>query len=68
LRGAAGHQHYFFTCATLLNSELASAEQWLALTLAPDGTWGAAAEGVIDIVSAGSGRLHLLYQMTVTTA
>jgi len=31
-----------FSCAVLLNSDLASAEQWLALTLAPDGTWGAA--------------------------
>src|SRR5262252_4739481 len=29
----------FFMCAALLNSDLASAEEWLALTLAPDGTW-----------------------------
>jgi hypothetical protein len=30
-------------CATLMYPNLASAEQWLALTLAPDGAWGAAA-------------------------
>jgi hypothetical protein len=30
-------------CAALLYPGLSSAEQWLALTLAPDGAWGAAA-------------------------
>jgi len=39
----AGWARLFFLCATLVNADLASAEQWLALTLAPDGTWGAAA-------------------------
>jgi len=39
----AGCTRLFFICAALLNSDLACAEQWLALTLAPDGTWGAAA-------------------------
>jgi len=39
----AGWTRPFFICAVVLSSDLASAEQWLALTLAPDGTWGAAA-------------------------
>ena len=39
----AGWTRLFFLCANLVNADLASAEQWLALTLAPDGTWGAAA-------------------------
>jgi len=39
----AGWTRPFFFCAALLNPDLASAEQWLALTLAPDGTWGAVA-------------------------
>jgi hypothetical protein len=35
-----------FVCAPLLMPSLsATAEEWLALTLAPDGAWGAAASG-----------------------
>jgi hypothetical protein len=35
-------------CTALLYSHGASAEQWLALTVAPDGTWGAAAAGSVN--------------------
>ena len=44
----------FFICAALLNPDLASAEQWLALTLAPDGTWGAAAHYSSNAAIAGA--------------
>src|SRR5262249_29377918 len=44
----------FFICAALLSSDLASAEQWLALTLAPDGTWGAAARDNSNAAIAGA--------------
>ena len=44
----------FFLCAALLNTDLASAEEWLALTLAPDGTWGAAASDNTSAAIAGA--------------
>src|SRR5215470_1208277 len=44
----------FFICAGLLTSDLASAEQWLALTLAPDGTWGVAARDDTNAAIAGA--------------
>src|SRR5215470_1417516 len=44
----------FFICAALLNSDLASAEEWLALTLTPDGTWGAAAGDNTNAAIAGA--------------
>jgi len=43
-----------FTCGVLLNAGLASAEQWLALTLAPDGTWGAAAHDSSNAAISGA--------------
>jgi len=43
-----------FICAALLSSDFACAEQWLALTLAPDGTWGAAAGDNTDAAMAGA--------------
>src|SRR5262245_7085618 len=44
----------FIICAALLNTDLASAEEWLALTLAPDGTWGAAASDNINAAIGGA--------------
>jgi hypothetical protein len=35
-------------CTALLHPNMSAAEQWLALTIAPDGAWGAAASGNVN--------------------
>jgi len=49
-----GWTRLFFICAAMLNSDLACAEQWLALTLTPDGAWGAAARDNSNAAIAGA--------------
>jgi len=53
-RRAARWTRPVFICVALLNPNPGSAEQWLALTLAPDGTWGAAASDNTSATMAGA--------------